>query len=72
MGFSPLAPISSTWLTYTLSQRNAQRILYQRLMAFIEDNLLTKESGITHHGELVDEDEELSPSLENFVILTWL
>ena len=41
-------------------------------MAFIEDNLLTKESGITHHGELVDEDEELSPSLENFVILTWL
>ena len=46
--------------------------LFQSLMAFIEDNLLTTSSGITHHGEIPDTDEELSPSLENFVVLTLL
>ena len=28
--------------------------------------------GLTHHGEHVPEDEELTPTLENFVALTWL
>ena len=46
--------------------------LFQSLMAFIEDNLLTTSSGITHHGEAPVADEELTPSLENFVVLTWL
>lgn len=46
--------------------------LCQSLVAFIEDNQLTTSSGITHHGEIPDADEELSPSLENFVVLTWL
>lgn len=46
--------------------------LFQSLMAFIQDNLLTTSSGITHHGEIPDTDEELSPSLENFVVLTLL
>lgn len=46
--------------------------LYQRLMAFVEDNLLHKDSEISHMGVAVTEDEELSPSLENFVVLTWL
>ena len=46
--------------------------LFQSLMVFTEDNLLTTSSGITHHGETPDTDEELSPSLKNFVVLTWL
>ena len=37
------------------------------LVAFVEDNLL-KANGLEHHGEPVPEDEELSPSLENFVV----
>ena len=45
--------------------------LYQRLMAFVEDSLL-RANGLTHHGEHVPEDEELAPTLENFVVLTWL
>ena len=45
--------------------------LYQRLMAFVEDSLL-RANGLTHHGEHVPEDEELTPTIENFVILTWL
>ena len=46
--------------------------LYQRIMAFSEDNLLRTESGLTHHDQQVTEDEELTPSLENFLVLTWL
>ena len=40
-------------------------------MAFVEDSLL-RADGLTHHGEHVPEDEELAPTLENFVVLTWL
>ena len=46
--------------------------LYQRIMAFVEDSLLTTTCGISHHGEAPREDEELSPTLENFVVLRWL
>ncbi len=46
--------------------------LFQRLMAFIENNLLAHGGGISHHGDDPVEDEELSPTLENMVVLTWL
>ncbi|CAG2238702.1 unnamed protein product [Mytilus edulis] len=41
-------------------------------MAFIKDSLLRKDMGITHHDEDIEDDEELSPTLENLLILTWL
>ena len=43
--------------------------LYQRLMAFVEDTLL-RASSLSHHGEATT--EELTPTLENFIVLTWL
>ena len=46
--------------------------LYQRLLAFYEDNLLTSGDSITHHGEQITSNEELTPSLENMVVLLWL
>ena len=46
--------------------------LFQRLMSFIEDNLLKPDGSITHHGDAPAAEEEMSPSLENLVILTWL
>ena len=46
--------------------------LYQRIMAFVEDSLLTTTSGLSHHGEVPTEDEELTPTLENIVVLFWL
>ncbi len=46
--------------------------LYQRLMAFTEDNLLRTDGNITHHGDAPEEDEEMSPTLENFIVLRWL
>ena len=41
-------------------------------MAFVDDNLLTTAGGITRHGDAITEDEELYPTLENMIILTWL
>jgi hypothetical protein len=41
-------------------------------MAFFEDNLLTTQSGISHHGAAVPLDEDLTPTLENTVVYLWL
>ena len=46
--------------------------LFQRLNSFVEDNLLKSNGSIRHHGEVITTDEDLSPSLENFIVLTWL
>ena len=45
---------------------------YQRLVSFIDDNLLTADSTLTHHGSRVTRDEEVTPSLENITTLYWL
>ena len=46
--------------------------LYQRLVGFIDDNLLRANGNIQHHGENVTVDEEITPSLENVIVITWL
>ena len=46
--------------------------LYQRLVSFVEDNLLKANDGVRHHGEAITSDEEISPTLENMIVLTWL
>ena len=56
----------------TLDPEEKPEDLYQRLLAFIEDNLVCMDSNITHHGDKPDDDEELSPTLENIVVLVWL
>ena len=45
--------------------------LFQRFMAFVEDTLLHANS-LSHHGEVTTEDGKLTPTLENFIVLTWL
>ena len=46
--------------------------LYQCLMVFVEDTLLRRDCSISHHNQVITEDEELSPSQANFVVLKWL
>ena len=46
--------------------------LYQRMASFIDDNLLKTSDTITHDGENITENEVISPSLENLVVLLWL
>ena len=40
-------------------------------MAFVQDTLLRANS-LSPHGQVTTEDEELTPTLENFIVLTWL
>jgi hypothetical protein len=56
----------------TLEPNERPDDLHQRIMAFAEDNLLSSESNISHHGELIEENEEMTPSLQNVRVLTWL
>ena len=53
-----------------LEQGECPEDLYQCLMEFVEDNLLTTSGGIKHHEESPNEDEDISPTLEN--VLLWL
>lgn len=46
--------------------------LYQRILTFIEDNMLLTGSPILHHGIATTEDEEMSPTLENLMVIHWL
>ena len=54
-----------------LENEERPKDLFQRLTAFFEDNLLTMDCGLTHHGSTAI-DEDMSPSLENTIILLWL
>ena len=46
--------------------------LYQRLVGFIDDNLLKANSNIQHYGENVTTDQEVTTSIDNMIVLTWL
>ena len=64
-------PISSTSQTFIWNPMKDLKICFSGWWRFDEDILL-KPNSLSHHGDLITEDEELSPSLENFVVLTWL
>jgi hypothetical protein len=57
---------------FSLKAGERPQDLFQRLTAFFEDNLLTKSGNITHHGAAVVEDEDLTPTLENAIVVLWL
>ena len=57
---------------FKLENEERPEDLFQRLTAFFDDNLLSKESGLTHNGEKLEEGEETSPSLENTIVLLLL
>ena len=40
-------------------------------MAFVEDTLLHANSR-SHHDDVTTKDEEITPTLENLIVLTWL
>lgn len=56
-------------IEYTPTRRH--EAVYQEMVAFVEDNLLTTEGGLKHHGQVMNE-EEMSPTLENLIVLLWL
>ena len=50
----------------------APRRSFQKTHHIFEDNLLTGEGTDTHHGDNINIDEDLTPSLENPIIFLWL
>ena len=46
--------------------------LFQRIIAHLEDNLLTIESNIIHDGETPTVDETLSPTAERLAVYLWM
>ena len=59
---------------YTIKRKEDEwyETLYQRIIAHLEDNLITVASGIIHDGELPIADEELSPTAERLAVYHWL
>ena len=70
-GFQTTAANLIDFVDIHLKTNERPEDFYQHLMAFTEDSLL-KANVLTHHGEAVTQDEELSPSLENVIVMTWL
>ena len=46
--------------------------LFQRIVAHLDDNLLTTTSNITYEGAAITADEEMTPSLERLAVYLWL
>ena len=46
--------------------------LYQRLLAHVQDNLLTTGSKLKHDGATPTQNESISPTVERMVVLRWL
>ena len=42
---------------------SAPKTYIRALLAFVEDNLFTVSGGITHHGDAIVEDEDLTPTI---------
>ena len=45
--------------------------LYQHLVTFFDDNLITTE-GLLHHGQHVVANEVVTPTIQNTIVLLWL
>ncbi len=59
---------------YTIKREPEERYetLYQRILAHLDDNLLTVESGILYDGAVLTADEVMTPTVERFAVYLWL
>ena len=58
----------------SIKQQEGERYetLFQRIIAHLEDNLLTVDSGLIHDGAPIDQNEEMSPTTERLAVYLWL
>ena len=58
----------------TIKRESAERYetFYQRIVAHIEDNLLTVESGVEHDGAALTENEQMTPTVDRLIVNMWL
>ena len=59
---------------YSIKREPEERYetLFQRIVAHLDDNLLTVESGLQHDGAVPTSDEEMSPTVERLAVYIWL
>ena len=58
--------------TITRKEEERYETLFQRIMAHLDDNLLTVASGLQHDGAVVAQDEIMSPTTERLAVFMWL
>ena len=46
--------------------------LYQRIITFIDDNLMCTSNAIKHYDETITKDEDIQPTLQTLIVLLWL
>ena len=58
----------------TIQREDGERYetLYQRILAHLDDNLLTTTCGLTHDGAVPDANENMSPTTERLAVYIWL
>ena len=56
----------------TKAENERYETFYQRIVAHIEDNLLTVSSGLLFEGTALTDDEEMSPTTERLAVYLWL
>ena len=59
---------------YSIKRETEERPqkLYQRILSHVQDNLLSPNSPLLHDGKIHDKIEDLSPTLERWVVLHWM
>ena len=58
--------------SFKLNQNESREALWERMLAFVQDNLLTSTCGIQHMGKPVTVNETLSPTILNILVSLWL
>ena len=58
----------------TIQREDGERYetLYQRVLAHLDDNLLTTTCGLTHDGAVPEANEDMSPTTERLAVYIWL
>ena len=59
-------------LDFRLGSLESREAIWERIYSFLEDNLITKDSGILHKGERLTQDEHMTPLILNMAVVIWL
>lgn len=64
--------IPSGWCYFELASNESHEDLFQRMYAFVEDNLIERNDNRTHLGRQATDDKRISQSFLSVLVLQWL
>ena len=59
-------------LEFSLGPLESREALWERIYSYLEDSLITQSSGILHMGQVVTNDELMTPTILNIGVIVWL